>query len=373
MISVNSHFDSFEYIILAVTYIYATNLDIKHEKEERGSLRFLSSVAGVESLTNNKNKIVIISHRGRPEGRDLNLSLKPFQKLFESKLKRKIIFLDNDNLEAASEKIKNSAPGSIFLLENIRFLKGEKENDQKLAKALANMGDVFINDDFATAHRKNASNVGIAKYLPSKMGLIFKREVINLTKAINKPTHPFVLVLGGAKMADKMGVIKNLLPRVDKVLVGGGVANTLLKASGIDIGDSIYEPEMLSIAKNLSKNKKVVIPVDYSKNDGRILDIGPETIKEYSKILEKAKTIIWGGPMGYYEDSRFSKGSYAVARAIAKSRGLSVVGGGETSAIVTTLKLNDKIDLVSTGGGAMLDFLSGKSMPAIDALSKNKK
>lgn len=350
------------------TYIYATNLDIKYEREEAGSLRFLSSVAGVKSLINGKNKVVIMSHRGRPEGRDMDFSLKPFANLFEKKLKKKVIFLDNKDLSNAAQKIKQSKPGSIFLLENTRFLKGEKENDWKLAKALANMGDVFVNDDFATAHRKNASNVGITKHLPSKMGPIFKREVLNLGKAINKPKRPFILILGGAKMADKMGVIKNLLPRVDKVLLGGGVANTFLKASGTDIGESIYEPEMINIAKNLSKNKKVVIPVDYSKDGSRILDIGPKTIKEYSDIIQKSKTVIWGGPMGYYEDKRFAKGSYAVAKAIAKSRGLSVVGGGETSAIVTALKLNNKIDLVSTGGGAMLDFLSGKSMPAIDAL-----
>lgn len=311
-----------------------------------------------------------MSHRGRPEGRDMDFSLKPFANLFEKKLKKKVIFLDNKDLSNAAQKIKQSKPGSIFLLENTRFLKGEKENDWKLAKALANMGDVFVNDDFATAHRKNASNVGITKHLPSKMGPIFKREVLNLGKAINKPKRPFILILGGAKMADKMGVIKNLLPRVDKVLLGGGVANTFLKASGTDIGESIYEPEMINIAKNLSKNKKVVIPVDYSKDGSRILDIGPKTIKEYSDIIQKSKTVIWGGPMGYYEDKRFAKGSYAVAKAIAKSRGLSVVGGGETSAIVTALKLNNKIDLVSTGGGAMLDFLSGKSMPAIDALRK---
>ncbi len=357
-----------------MTYLFATNLDIKYEKEEANSLRFLTSVRGVKSLINKKNKIVILSHRGRPQiekARDMSLSLKPFKKLFEGQLKKEVVFLDNKDLEHAKVNIESSPAGGIFLLENTRFLEGEKENDLKLAKALASLGNVFVNDDFATAHRESASNVGITKYLPSKMGPNLKKEVDSLGRAMNKPKHPYVLILGGAKMEDKMGVIKNLLPHADKILLGGGVANTALKASGIDIGESIYEPEMLKVAKDLSKNKKVVIPVDYSKDgSGKILDIGPKTIKIYSDIIGSAKTIIWGGPMGYYEDKRFAKGSYAVARAIAKSRGFSVVGGGETSAIITSLKLDKKINLVSTGGGAMLDFLSGKKMPAIAALKK---
>lgn len=358
-----------------MTYLFATNLDIKYEKEEANSLRFLTSVKGIKSFINGKNKIVILSHRGRPEGRDMSLSLKPFKKLFENKLREKIIFLDNNNLAKAREKVQKSAPGSIFLLENTRFLKGEKENSSKLAKELASLGDIFINDDFATAHRESASNVGITKYIPSKMGPNFKKEVASLTKAVKKPKHPYVLILGGAKMTDKIGVIKNLSSKADYILLGGGVANTVLKAGGVDIGGSIYEPEMLKIAKNLSKNKKMVIPVDYSKdtkeNKSRILDIGPKTVKKYTDIISSAKTIIWGGPMGYYEDRRFAKGSHAVAHAIAKSDAFSIVGGGETSAIINDCGLNNKIDLVSTGGGAMLDFLSGKKMPAIEALKKH--
>ncbi len=352
-----------------MTYLFGTNLDIKDAKDESKSLRFLTAVNGIKKFASSKNKVVILSHEGRPEGRDLKFSLKRFAKLFEKKLKKRVVFVDNKDLPRAAEIIRLGRPGSIFLLENTRFLKGESENDAGLAKTIASLGNVYINDDFATAHRENASNVGVTKFIPSRMGPNFKREVAHLTRAMQSPKSPFLLILGGAKMADKMGVIKNLISKIDYILVGGGVANTFLKASGVDIGGSLFEAEMIEEAKKLSVNEKIVTPVDYAKNnEGRILDIGPRTAKLYADRILKAGTVIWGGPMGYIEDKKFAEGSKTIARAIAKSRALSIVGGGETAQIITELKLNSRIDLVSTGGGAMLDFLAGEKMPAIEAL-----
>lgn len=351
-----------------MTYLLAVNLDIKYEEDKSSSERFLSAVRAVASLANGKNKVVIVSHRGRPQAREENLSLREFSPLFERKLKKKILFLDNAALKKAKEKITEAQSGSIFLLENTRFLKGETENSLMLAKELASLGDAFVNDDFPTAHRRDASNVGITKYLPSKMGPNFKKEVYLLSRAIDKPMKPFILIIGGAKMADKLGVIKNLLPKTDRILLGGGAANTFLKARGIDIGGSLYEEDMLAKAKILAKNPKMVLPIDYRKDGNKILDIGPKTVRLYRRMIGEAKTIIWGGPMGYYEDKRFANGSREIAKAIASSKAYSIVGGGDTDAVVRELKIGNKIDLVSTGGGAMLDFLAGKKMPALDAL-----
>lgn len=355
-----------------MVYLFGTNLDIKDAKDESKSPRFLASSRGLKKFANKKNKIVIMSHRGRPDGREKSLSLRHFAALFEKTLRKRVQFLDNENLSKARQIVKTAKPGSIFILENTRFLKGESENDPALARELASLGNVYINDDFATAHRENASNVGITRWIPSKMGPNLQHEVAHLSKAIYKPRSPFVLVLGGAKMADKMGVIDNLIGKLDYILVGGGVANTFLKSQGYDIGNSLFEEEMIGTAKKLLKGRhgrKIVMPVDYAKDEkGRLLDIGPKTAKLYRGIILKAKTIIWGGPMGYFEDPRFAKGSEAIARAIAASKGLSIVGGGETAEVVTGLGLSSKISLVSTGGGAMLDFLAGKKMPAIDAL-----
>lgn len=354
---------------LMPTYLLRTNLDLKDADEASKSFRFLASVHGVRQFISRKNKVVILSHRGRPNGRDKSLSLKPFRKLFENRLKQKVVFLDNSDLDKVRKTIEKSPDGSIFLLENLRFLPGETKNDSKLAKQLASLGDTFINDDFATAHRANASNVGITKFLPHRMGPTLKSEVANLRKAVKNPKHPFILVLGGAKMSDKLGIIRNLLPKLDYVLLGGGPANTFLKAKGANIGKSIYEPSMLKIVKRLAKNKKVIFPSDYMRMNHKILDIGPKTIQKYSKIIKNAKTIIWGGPMGYFENDKFSNGSYKIAKAIAASYALSIVGGGETIKVINHLKLAKKISLISTGGGAMLDFLSGAKMPAIEALN----
>ncbi len=364
-------------------YLLSTNLDIKNEKDEIHSLRFQAAVRAVRKLLGKNNKVVVISHHGRPKGFEKKLSLKPLEKLFEHELKRDVVFLDFNpirdkssngvNFPKMRKAIRDAKPGTVFLLENLRFLPGEQKNSLKLGRDLASLGDIFVNDDFATAHRKNASNFAITKFIPSRMGDTLRSEVTNLSRAIKNPKHPFVLIIGGAKMADKMGVIKNLLPKSDYLLLGGGPANTFLKASGLDIKNSIYEPKMVNASRQLLKNKKIIMPIDCCKDEDRILDIGQNTAELYSEIISKAKLIIWSGPMGFFEDENFAEGSYGVARAIAKSKAFSIVGGGDTARVVDKLKLNKKISFISTGGGAMLEYLAGKPLPALIALSRRFK
>ena len=272
-----------------------------------------------------------------------------------------------------AKKIKKSvatASGSIFLLENLRFLPGEEKNDEKFAKQLASLGDLYINDAFAVSHRANASVEAITKFLPSYAGLLMEKEIENLNKAIKKPKKPFVIILGGAKISDKLGIIKNFKQKADKFLIGGGIANTFLVAEGLPIGNSIFEEKMVPEAKKLLKLPKIILPVDYAIENKKILDIGPQTVENYASIIKKAKTIIWNGPMGYFENPKFAKASKAIAEAVIKSKAFVVIGGGETTAIIHNSKFiihNSKL-FISTGGGAMLEYLAGKKLPGIEAL-----
>lgn len=350
-------------------YLLQVSLDIEGENLE-ASPRLQAAVQAIKSLTKKNNKIVLLGHRGRPKRFEKNLSLKPFQAILSKKLSRKVIFLSKFNFQAIRREISSAPLGSVFLLENLRFLSGETKNSAKLAKELSSLGDLYINDDFATSHRVNASNVGISKLLPSRLGPTFKNEVKNLNKILKKPKKPMVLIIGGVKMTDKIGVIKNLLPKVDSVLLGGGPANTFLKARGFPIGKSIFEKELVRSAKALSRNRKVVLPMDFKVDNSQILDIGPNTLKNYERIINGAKTIVWGGPVGLFEKPGFEEGTYGVAKAIAESEGFSVVGGGETTEVIAKLGLEKKINFISTGGGAMLAYLAGKKLPALKYIKR---
>ncbi len=359
------------------TYLIRINLDIEEKNKEK-SLRFLKSAATIENLSKKTNKVIILSHMGRPEGFDSKLSLKPFKSLFEKKLKKKVIFLPEFEFKEIKENISKAKGGAVFLLENLRFLPGERKNNPGLAKTLASLGTKYVNDDFATSHRGNASNVGIAKFLKIKPSPAFTKEVAILSKIASHPKKPFVLIIGGAKASDKIDVIKKMLPQVNHILLGGGPANTFLKASGINIGKSLFEAHELDIAKELLKNPKIVIPQDSSKTDNQILDIGPKTIKIYSDIIKSAATVVWGGPMGLFEKKEFSKGTKAIWQAILRNRRAKVVvGGGETIAslklITSNLKLKNKNFFLSTGGGAMLEFFSGKKLPALVVLKLQRR
>jgi phosphoglycerate kinase len=353
-----------------MTYLLRVSLDIE-EKHPGKSLRFLRAADTIKTISKKGDKVVILSHWGRPKNNDLKLSLKKFKRPLEKILSKQVTLLKVDNLKRAKQKIEISKKGSIFLLENLRFLKSETANSTRLSKSLAGLGDLYVNDDFATSHRKNASNVGITKFLPSKPGPNLLREVKAL-RGVSKAEKPFVLVIGGAKISDKLSVIKNLLHKVDFILLGGGPGNTFVKANGLNIGKSIFEPEMISEAKKLSRNSKIVMPVDALLSKNRILDIGPETIKNYAVILGGAKTIVWGGPMGFFENKKFATGTKSIWQSISKNkRARVIVGGGETLASLKLISKNNKVGknvYLSTGGGAMLEFLSGKKLPALVAL-----
>lgn len=356
------------------------NINNKSLKTHGANLRVTSIIPTVQFLTKRGAAVVLISHRGRPEDMsDLKeLSLKPFAKIIGGLLKKDVTFVSLDakagklisNKDA--EKIKKAPKGSVFLLENIRFLSGEEKNDPAVVRPLAELGTFYVNDAFAVSHRKNASVVAITKLLPSCAGLLLEKEVFHMDEAINNHKRPFVLILGGAKMTDKMGLINRFIGKADYFLAGGGVANTFMAADRLPIGDSIYEQHMIPMAKKIMKSNKVILPMDLVVAERKIVDNGAGTTEEWEEIVKNAKTIIWNGPLGVIEDKRFAKGSVAIAKAIAKSKAFSVVGGGETSLAFAGVPLK-KNTFLSTGGGAMLEYLSGMKLPGIETLRENKK
>lgn len=352
-----------------MTILLRINLDITGNHPDR-SPRFRSAVRSIQSVSKDSNKVVLLAHRGRPRRREAKLSLKPFTKYFYRHLERKIKFIPHLNFKKIRKDIDKAPNGSVLLLENTRFFPGETSNSPKLAKDFASLGDKYINDDLPTVHHKNASNYEIAKLMPSSMGSELKKELKDLDKLAKNPKSPSVAIIGGAKMDDKLGVIKRLLPKFDLILLGGGVANTVLKARGVNIGKSLYDKDVQ--LGSLTSNQRVVTPVDWEVKGDRILDIGKETINEYEELIAKANTILWNGPMGLFEEKPFDRGTKEIAKAVlANKRADIIIGGGDTLKVT---KLNEdelkssKI-LLSTGGGAMLNYLAGKKLPAIGVLS----
>jgi phosphoglycerate kinase len=377
------------------------NVPMKNGKIQE-TYKIEQGLATIKHLAKAGAKVVIMSHLGRPNGVDKKLSLKPVANVLAKLSEKKINFLAIGDKEVGNTKLLakligriQSAPnGSVTLLENIRFIKGEEKNDMKVAKALASLGEIFVLDGFAVAHRDSASVSGVAKYLPSYAGLLMAKELNGLSRLTEKPKRPFAAVIGGAKMETKIPLIQKLLPKVDCVLLGGGIVNTCLWAAGYKVGGSIIEKKYKKQAAAYLKNKKIIMPIDVVVGDARgknvytakidkkfkiigtkfaIYDIGPETISRYAKILKNANTLVWNGAMGMFEQSPYHWGSNAIARlfaARAKGKAFGVAGGGETVEIIKKLKLTDEIDLVSTGGGAMLEFLSGKILPGVSAVSK---
>ena len=303
------------------------NLDVTNPKE--ASLRINIAIPTINFLLDKGASILILSHRGRPEGEDKNLSLKPLIEILENKIGQKIGWL-----------------------ENLRFDPKEQENDDDFAKELAAKGDFFVNDDFAVSHRANTSISAITKYLPSFAGLNLEKEIKTLSQVMDNPEEPLVVIIGGVKIGDKIGVIENLYSKADRFLMGSAY---------IDIDNSIL------------KKEKVVLPEDWIVGDGKKLDIGQKTIENFGKIISKAKTIIWNGPMGKFEDSKYIEGSKKVAEAIASSNAFSIIGGGDTYQLLSILGMEDGFGFISTGGGAMLEFLAGKKLPALTALNENEK
>ena len=369
------------------------NVPMDKEQNITDNTRIVAALPTIKYLLEQNCKIILASHLGRPKGEfKPEYSLKPVAKEL-SKLLNKEVIMANDVIgEDAMKKASELKEGEILLLENVRFHREETDNDPEFAKKLASMAEVFVNDAFGTAHRAHASTAGIADYLPAVAGFLIEKELKFLGEAINNPERPLVAILGGAKVSDKIGVIDNLLEKVDTLMIGGGMTYTFFKAQGYEVGKSICELDKLDLAKELmekAKNKgvKLMLPVDtkvgkeYSADtesktvksteipaDWEGLDIGEETIKLYSEELQKAKTVIWNGPLGVFEFPQFAIGTNAIAKVLADLDATTIIGGGDSAAAVKKAGLEDKMTHISTGGGASLEFLEGKKLPGIECL-----
>jgi 3-phosphoglycerate kinase len=333
--------------------------------------RLRASVPTIKFLLARASKIVIISHKGRPRGFDKRLSLKGDAVRLTELLGRKIIFIPHFRFGEIGKQIKNAPPKTIFVLENLRFLPGEEKNDAGLAKKLASLGDFYVNDAFAVCHRENASVSAITGFLPSCAGLELEKEIKSLSGVMSKPRHPLVFVLGGAKAADKLGIIEYFKNKADSFLLGGVAANTILFLKGVDVKKSLidYDKADLKKLRETVNYKNIILPIDAKYHENAMLDIGPKTVKIFKEKIKNARTLIWSGPVGYFEKRGFAVGNLAVARAIANNKkAFSIAGGGETVAFLKQHNLDKKFGFISTGGGAMLDYLAGKKLPGIEAL-----
>ncbi len=367
-------------------------LDDSHQITDDTRIR--STLPTINRAVDDGAKVILCSHLGRPKGMfDPRYSLAPVAKRLGRLLGKEILFAPDCIGPAVEGLIAKMNPGDVLLLENLRFHQGEEDNDDTFSKALAALGDVYINDAFGAAHRAHASTVGITKFIPaSAAGFLLKKEIEYLEGAVENPVRPFVAILGGAKVSGKIGVIENLGKRVDKVIIGGGMAFTFLKAKGLEIGNSLVENDMLDFAKGikdhaLSRGVKFYLPVDCvvaaSREPGAEskivpvqeipkgwygLDIGPASVKLFDEAVQNAKTILWNGPMGVFEIDAYARGTLAMAHAIANAYALTIVGGGETAMAVHRAGESENMSFISTGGGAALELLEGKQLPGLTAL-----
>jgi phosphoglycerate kinase len=367
-------------------------LDDSHQITDDTRIR--STLPTINRAVDDGAKVILCSHLGRPNGMfDPRYSLAPVAKRLGRLMGKDILFAPDCIGPAVEGLVAKMKPGDVLLLENLRFHQGEEENDDNFSKALAALGDVYINDAFGAAHRTHASIVGITKFIPaSAAGFLLKKEIEYLEGAVENPVRPFVAILGGAKVSGKIGVIENLGKRVDKVIIGGGMAFTFLKAKGTEIGNSLVENDMLDFAKGiedhaLSRGVKFYLPVDCvvaaSHEPGAEskivpvqeipkgwygLDIGPASVKLFNEAVQNAKTILWNGPMGVFEIDAYARGTLAMAHAIADAYALTIIGGGETALAVHRAGESENMSFISTGGGAALELLEGKQLPGLTAL-----
>ncbi len=357
---------------------FLVRIDLNADFEKGKEMFRLEAVIPTFSflIRNGAKKIVIVSHRGRPKHHTHDASLDIFAPAIAKRTEEAVDFISAYRVGALVKAVKKSDV-KIVLLENIRFFSGEETNDPSFAKALAACADVYVNDAFAVNHRANASVVAITDYLPSYGGLLLEKEIKNLSAILQKPKHPFVILVGGAKIFDKINILKNLSKPADMFLLGGGAANTLFAAEGIPIGNSLVDTSVFRKITPYLSSEKVMLPLDTVMFRGAILDIGQETIARYEKIIASARTIVWSGPFGLFQKEAFSHGTEKMWRAIFKNKKAHiVVGGGETITSLRLLRSTHPVPkniFLSTGGGAMLEYLSGKKLPGIVALEKNKK
>lgn len=356
--------------------------------------RIVGALPTIKYLVANGAKTILCSHLGRPKGQfNAKYTLAPVAEALEKLLGQKVIFVDDVVGEKVEKAVAELKEGEIMLLENTRFYKEEEADDKEFCKKLAKLADVFVNDAFGTAHRAHASTTGVAEFVKESVsGFLIKKELDVMGKALTNPDRPFVAVLGGAKVGDKIGVIRNLLEKADVVIVGGGMAYTFQKAKGYEVGTSLCEDGCIGLAKELmqqakKKNVQLLLPVDnvvaaeFSNDavrkvvdsdkipaDMMGMDIGPKTVELFCNAIKTAKTVVWNGPMGVFEMSNFANGTKQVAKAIAETDCVSIIGGGDSAAAIKQLGFADKVTHVSTGGGASLEFLEGKVLPGIDCL-----
>ncbi len=358
--------------------------------------RIKASLQSINYLLDNGASLILMSHLGRPKGEPKKeFSLEAVSKRLSQLLNKEVKFLDDDFVvsDKVKENVKNLKSGDIVLLQNTRYRKEEEANEENFAKELASLADIFINDAFGTSHRAHASNVGVSKYLPSALGFLVEKELEVIGKALDSPQRPFLAILGGAKVSDKIGVIDNLLNTVDSIIIGGGMAYTFLKAKGYEIGQSLLEEDKIELAKSLmdkaeEKSVKLLLPLDIVvakefKNDTDYktvnidqipkdmmgLDIGEKTRELFAEEIKNSKTIIWNGPVGVFEMENFAQGTDLIAKAMANSDAITIVGGGDSASAVEKSGYKDKMTHISTGGGASLELMEGKTLPGIAAVS----
>ncbi|MEE8424163.1 MAG: phosphoglycerate kinase [Thermodesulfobacteriota bacterium] len=370
------------------------NVPLDEDLNISDDTRIRSTLPTINYAIDEGAKVILASHLGRPKGKgDKRYSLISVAKRLQRLIKKEVIFLHDCVGSQVEDTINKMSEGDIVLLENLRFHGEEEKNNEEFGKSLSKLADYFINDAFGASHRVHASIVGIAKFLPSAAGLLLLKEIEYLKGVVDNPVRPFVAILGGAKVSGKIGVLENLETKVDKVIVGGGMAYTFLKATGHEVGDSLVEDEMLDFTSNimkklLSKGIKFYLPVDciiaqsceYGAEtktvtvqeipvSWRALDIGPASVKLFTEALTNAKTILWNGPMGVFELDAFSRGTFAIAHAVADAYALTIVGGGDTDFAVSRAGVSESMSFISTGGGAALQLLEGKELPGLIALT----
>ena len=369
------------------------NVPLDENQNITDNTRIVAALPTIKYLLENNCSVVLCSHLGRPKGEvKPEFSLKPVAKELSRLLDKEVIMAKDVVGEDATSKAKALQPGQILLLENVRFHREETDNDPEFSKKLASMAEIFVNDAFGAAHRAHSSTVGVASYLPAVSGLLIEKELQFLGNALNNPERPFVAILGGAKVSDKIGVIDSLLEKVDTLMIGGGMAYTFFKAQGYEVGNSICEVDKLDLAKEaMAKAKergvKLMLPVDTKvgkefkpDTESKVVawteipegwegfDVGPKTIEMFKEELQKAKTVVWNGPLGLFEFDQFAIGTNEIAETLSKIDATTIIGGGDSAAAVRKAGLQDKMTHISTGGGASLEFLEGKKLPGIECL-----
>ncbi len=372
--------------------------DFNVPQDENGNIsddrRIVAALPTIQYLMKNGAKVVLCSHLGRPKrGFEEKFSLAPVAKRLSELLDKQVVLAKDVVGESAKSSVARMNEGDVVLFENVRFYKEEEKNDPEFAKQLASLADIYVNDAFGTAHRAHASTAGVADYLPAVSGYLIKKEIEYLGKVLTSPEKPFAAILGGAKVSDKIGVIENLIEKVDSLIIGGGMAYTFLKAKGYNIGTSICEYDKLDLANELMEKAKqkgvnLMLPVETvigkefkADTESKVvpsteipdgwmgLDIGPATVRQFSEEVKKAKTVIWNGPMGVFEFPEFAKGTKAIAAALAESDATTIIGGGDSAAAVEQMGFAERMTHISTGGGASLEFLEGKELPGIACLN----